>query len=357
METGYFLAVHCPRKAHTDDMSSPQLKDSGKDGRSLDSDDALSSDAERESGTGVRFWNRYASWRKPSTLLGCLGILVAFLVFLFGDNVTSRIGRAEGPSDGRGYDTSSLQPANGESRFHATYSFKKAPFVHPKIVGDLVGSLADAGDQVVAINLLDSQDSNRYFGDIFVTPQTDPLVPSWPWVYTVDGEPSGDEELATLRRRLLGDFWGQVWGQEVYAYRYLGTTQSGLDVLHQQYSGGGSGVFNRLVFVRIEADYGVEYPLLSDIDSQRGAVGPEFRHRELIRMVGRIPLGDRWQGTVEVVGDEVVVRGRDLDERCEVGGVSIIEAMEMDHFMDIDCKEGEPDDPPPARVYKAPVQR
>ena len=116
-------------------------------------------------------------------------------------------------------------------------------------------------------------------------------------------------------------------------------------------------MFNRLVFVRIEADYGVEYPLLSDIDSQRGAVGLEFRHRELIRIFARIPLGDRWQGTVEVVGDEVVVRGSDLDERCEVGGVSIMEAVEMDYFMDIDCKEGEPDDPPPARVYKAPVQR
>ena len=336
---------------HFDDMSPPQLTDSGDRRDSLDSDVANPSRPERESGTVVHSWKRIAAIAAlASPLIGLLG-------FLFGDNVTSRFGQAEALSDGRDNDPSSFQPASGESRFHATYSFKKAPFVHPKIVGDLIGNLADTGDQVVAINLLDSQDSNRYFGDVFVTPQTDPLVPSWPWVYTVDGEPSGDEELATLRRRLLGDSLGQVWGQELYAYRYLGTTQSGLDVLHQQYSGGGSGVFNRLVFVRIEADYGVEYPLLRDIDSQRSAVEPEFRHRELIRMVGTIPLGDRWQGTIEVAGDEVVVRGRDLDERCEVGGVSIMEAVEMNYFMDIDCKEGEPDDPPPARVYKAPVQR
>ena len=74
-------------------------------------------------------------------------------------------------------------------------------------------------------------------------------------------------------------------------------------------------------------------------------------------MIGKISLGDRWLGTVEVVGDDVVVRGRDLHERCKFGGVSTMEAIEMDYFMDMDCKENWPDDPPPARVYKAPVQR
>ena len=325
-----------PPKRQIDNVRPAQLTNSGDDGGSVDSGIANSPRPERESGTGVKFWKHTAPWLATS--------LIALLVFLFGDNVTSRFGQVETPSDGRNNDPS-LQPVNGESRFHATYSFKKAPFVHPKIIGDLVGNLSDAGDQVVAINLLDSQDSDRYFGDIFVTPQADPLVPSWPWVYTLDGEPNGDEEL------------GNYWGRELYAYRYLGSTQSGLDVLHQKYSGGGSGVFNRLVFVRIEADYGVEYPLLRDIDSRRSAVGPRFRHRELIRMIGRIPLGDRWHGTVEVAGDDVVVRGRDLYERCELGGVSTMEAVEMNYFMDIDCKESGPDYPPPARVYKAPVQR
>ena len=325
-------------------MNPPQLTDSGDDSGSLDSDVANARRPDREPGTGVESRKRNESWRTPSTVIGLLAILIAFLALLFGDNVTSRVGQVETPSDGRNNDPS-LQPANGESRFHATYSFQKAPFVHPKIVGDLVGNLSDpVGDQVVAINLLDSQDSDRYFGDILVTPQTDPLVPSWPWVYTLDGGPDRDEE--------LGDFWGQ----ELYAYRYLGSTQSGLDVLHQKYSGGGSGVFNSLVFVRTEADYGVEYPLLRDIDRSRSAVGPEFRHREVIRMVGKIPLGDRWHGTVEVAGDDVVVRGLDLYERCELGGVSTMEAVEMNYFMDLDCKEGGPDYPPPARVYKAPVQ-
>ena len=112
-----------------------------------------------------------------------------------------------------------------------------------------------------------------------------------------------------------------------------------------------------MVFVRTEADYGVEYPLPRDIDSGQNAAEPEIHDRELIRILGRIPLGDLWIGTVEVAGDDVVVRGRDLHERCEMGGTSTMESVEMNYFMDTDCKEGGPDHPPSARVYKAPVQR
>ena len=309
--------------------------DSDDDIDSLDRAVANSLSPERKSGTGVKFWKHIVR-RGP--------LLLALLVFLFGTNVVNWNSQPETPSDGRNNGARD-QPAKRERPFHATYSFKEMPFVHPRIVDDLIGNRSDVGDQVVAINLLNSQDSNRYFGEIFVTPQSDPLVPSWPWVYSLDREPNKDGK--------LGDFSGQ----EFYAYRYLGSTRSGLDVLHAQHSGGGSGVFNRVLFVRTEADYGVEYPLLRDIDSKRGAAGPEFRDREIIRIVGKIPLGDRWRGTIEVAGDDVVVRGRDLYERCELGGVSTMEAVEMNYFMDIDCKESGPHNPPPARVYKAPVQR
>ena len=74
----------------------------------------------------------------------------------------------------------------------------------------------------------------------------------------------------------------------------------------------------------------------------------------MIRFVGKIPLGDRWLGTVEVMGNDVVVRGRDLYERCQLGGVTTMEALEMELFMEMDCKEGRAAQPPPARVYKAP---
>ena len=43
------------------------------------------------------------AWGDPDWVLG---ILKTFLVFLFGNNVTSRFGQAEAPSDGRDNDPS-----------------------------------------------------------------------------------------------------------------------------------------------------------------------------------------------------------------------------------------------------------
>ena len=314
-------------------MSRQEPTDSSDDRRPPDSDTANSARSDSESRTRLEPWKRNAPWLVPC--------IIALLVFLFGDNVTTRFDPSEAPGDGD-QDPNLLGP-NGEGRVHAAYSFKQAPFVHPDIVGDLVGSLADAGDQVVAVNLLDSQDSNRYLREILVTPQTNPLVPSWPWVYTLAGE------------RYAAAPPGSFWGQELYAYRYVGATRSGLDVLHHKYSGGGSGVFNYLLFVRIEADYGVDYKPSPASGGGQRAVGPEFRQRELICFVGTISLGDRWLGTIDVVGNDVVVRGRHVYERCETGGVNTMEAVELHYFMDMDCNEGEPDNPPPAQVYKAPV--
>ena len=283
---------------------------------------------------------RKADWKYIVILAAPL--VVPILVFLFGNDVIGRysgIGML-GEPDGDPVATESTDQR--EPRLHATYSFKTAPFVHPKIVNDLVGSLSDSGDQVVAINLLDSQDSNRYFGEIAVTPQLDPTQPSGPSVYSVDGEENAD--------KTLGELWGRSW----YAYRYVGSTPRGLDVVHAKRSGGGSGIFNEVVFTRTEMDRGVDYPLLREVESRTAAARPEVRDRELIRFVGKIPLGDRWLGTVEVVGNDVVVRGRDLHERCELGGATTMEAVEMKRFMEMDCKDGPAAHPPPARVYEAP---
>ena len=269
-------------------------------------------------------------------------LVVAVLVFLFGTDVIGRYGEIGTPRKPDGDSGTTESKDQRGFRLHATYSFRTAPFVHPKIINELVGSRSDSGDQVVAINLLDSQDSNRYFGEIAVAPQLDPTQPSWPWVYSVDGEVNADET--------LGELWGRSW----YAYRYVGSTPGGLDVVHARHSGGGSGIFNEVVFTRTEMDRGVDYPLLREVESRTAAARPEVRDRELIRFVGKIPLGDRWLGTVEVVENDVVVRGRDLYERCELGGATTMEAVEMERFMEMDCKDGPAAHPPPARVYEAP---
>lgn len=306
--------------------------DSTDDRRSPHSDSANSAGSDSEARIRLAPWKRNAPWLVPC-LIGLLGLL-------FGNNVISRYGQSEAPGDGDN-DPSLLGP-NGEGRLHATYSFRQAPFVHPKIVGDLVGLLSDTGNQVVAIDLLDSQARNRYRGDISVASLNDPPVPSWPWVGALEGERPPRES----PRRQAG-----------HAYRYVGSTPSGLDILHLRSSAGGVALGNHLLFVRIEADYGVDYEVSAASSGGQQAVEPEFRQRELIHLVGRIQLGDRWFGTVEVVGNDVVARGRNVDERCDAGGASRMEAWEFRRFFRKECKDGEPDEPPPVRVYRAPERR
>ena len=104
MEQGYIWRAFMPPKRHTDDMSPSQLTDAGEDSGSLDSDVTNPRRPDHEPRTGVESRKRNASWRAPETLVGFLGILIAFLVFLFGNNVTSRFGQTEASSDGRDND-------------------------------------------------------------------------------------------------------------------------------------------------------------------------------------------------------------------------------------------------------------
>ena len=286
--------------------------------------------------------SKHLTWQRAGAVAALLGAMVALLGLLFGTNMVGRLVGVDVADSARN-DADQTESPVPNPQVYATYSFKKAPFVHPKIINEFVGHLSDVGDQVIAINLLDSQDSNRYFGEISVAPQEDPTVPSWPWVYSAEGDES--------TRMEPGELWGVPW----YAYRWVGSTQSGLDVLHVKGSGGGSGIFNWVVFTQTEVDQGADYPLSRDVENRTEAVRSEIRARELLRFIGRIPLGDRWLGTVEVNGNDVVVRGRDLYERCEVGGVTTMEVVEMAEFEGKDCRSGPPDDPPHARVYEAPA--
>ena len=45
-------------------------------------------------------------------------------------------------------------------------SFSKAPYVHPLIIKDFVGWVSDKGVIIQSVDLLNAQNSNRYFGNI-----------------------------------------------------------------------------------------------------------------------------------------------------------------------------------------------
>ncbi|WP_089728083.1 hypothetical protein [Candidatus Thiosymbion oneisti] len=154
------------------------------------------------------------------------------------------------------------------------YSFTHAPYIHPKIVQDLTTWLSDEGDQIIAIGLLDSQESNRYFGEVRVRK----INGQHPYVYI------------------------QV-AEEEFGYRYVGMTESGLYILYTSDWGGGSGVFKSLLFVTFEYDKGIQ------VNWDESIINWD-RDRLLIRKHGEITLGDRWDGELRVEGDRLFI-GKD----------------------------------------------
>jgi hypothetical protein len=80
-----------------------------------------------------------------------------------------------------------------------------------------------------------------------------------------------------------------------YAYRHLGKTSDNLHVLRTFYSGGGSGTFEALLFVRFRTS--LSY--LAD--------GVKQGEQVFLQVIRRYPLGDRDEAEVTVKGDQVIV--------------------------------------------------
>ncbi len=174
--------------------------------------------------------------------------------------------------------------AGGAPAKEVAYSFAQAPFISPRIIEDLSTSIADQGDQVVAINLTDAQGSNRYGEETEVVkrPGRSPYVR-----YQIKGEEGGE-------------------GME-FGYEHIGRTTSGLDVLRTSSWTGGSGRFENLIVVRLEHDAGG-----ASLDDTGGKIETLTfkKQRTLIRKLGEIGLGDRWEGQLKVIGNDIAI-GKD----------------------------------------------
>lgn len=139
------------------------------------------------------------------------------------------------------------------------YSFINNEFINPRIIEDLIGWLSDIGNQVVTVNITGSNKSNRYFGEITVKDSKNsyPLVTS-------------------------------SYGEGTFSYQYLGTSFSCVHLLQTWCSGGGSGVFCNIAMVTLSMDAVFE---------QNENVGEKIS-RFVVKLIGTIPLGDRYQGTL-----------------------------------------------------------
>lgn len=96
----------------------------------------------------------------------------------------------------------------------ARYSFVDSEFINPRILDDLSGWLSDAGDQIVSINITDSNNNNRYFGDIDVK-KTDSGLP-----------------IASFTNE-------EAW----LSYKYIGRSFSGFYILQAWSNDVGAGIF------------------------------------------------------------------------------------------------------------------
>lgn len=177
-------------------------------------------------------------------------------------------------------------------------SLTSEPFVHPRLVEELVSWVSDGGDQVVSLDLDESEGSNRFCCD----------------------EASGTSYRRSPEKE--GD------GYHAFGYECIGRTESGVYVLNTYSNDGGSGGWQDLVFVVIENEPGL------NVDLKAGKA-EMTRPRRVMKKLGQTFLGDRWKGQLKVEGNALYV-GKDHGWFSdEVDYNEVKERNSWEHIMEI----------------------
>lgn len=172
------------------------------------------------------------------------------------------------------------------------YSLVRDEFIHPLILRELLGWLSDLNEAVVAVDLTSANCSNRFFGD-FNT-------------YRHDG---------TLFVR-----WQD--GRRYFTYNHIATSPSGIEIVRCSDCGGGSGVFGRVGLFYLEQDRAFEYVGTDSVVSKHVLT----RERAIIKTLGSISLGDRYDGEITYNGGVLSV-GPDVG--CFRRGKAATQAVEV----------------------------
>ena len=173
--------------------------------------------------------------------------------------------------------------------------------VHPKIIEDMITWISDSGDQTVAINLEDSQGSNKY---------------------------NFYEGLsASIENKNL---WVKIEHEDgFFSYDFHGVSDNGIMVLGTAENGGGSGVFQYLMLFRIKevavlelqhdtleediswspsTDYGYEI-----LKSKNSRISKSDKKRIYLEKVYKFLLGDRNYHSVSIDNNFLVLDGSRID--------------------------------------------
>ena len=173
--------------------------------------------------------------------------------------------------------------------------------VHPKIIEEMITWISDSGDQTVAINLEDSQGSNKY---------------------------NFYEGLsASIENKNL---WVKIEHEDgFFSYDFHGVSDNGIMVLGTAENGGGSGVFQQLMLFRIKevavlelqhdtleediswspsTDYGYEI-----LKSKNSRISKSDKKRIYLEKVYKFLLGDRNYHSVSIDNNFLVLDGSRID--------------------------------------------
>ena len=173
--------------------------------------------------------------------------------------------------------------------------------VHPKIIEDMITWISDSGDQTVAINLEDSQGSNKY--------------------NFYEGL-SASIENKNLRVEI-------EYEDGFFSYYFHGVSDNGIMLLGTAENGGGSGVFKQLMLFRIKevavlelqhdtleediswspsTDYGYEI-----LKSKNSRISKSDKKRIYLEKVYKFLLGDRNFHSVSIDNNFLVLDGSRID--------------------------------------------
>lgn len=208
-------------------------------------------------------------------------------------------------------------------------SFARSPFVHPHVIETFV---AWSDVHVVGIDLLDAErvefpqerteEWDRYSGEIYIR-EIEGACPVVSWLRPHENR----------------------YGAGAFSYDYVGMTDSGVHVLFTSDWGGGSGVFQSLLFLILESSSGIvpnrDWDDLDDGGMESGshrlwdAVVRPATDRIVARKLGEITLGDRWDGNLRVRANDVFV-GQDQGWFVGSGGTGGINNWRADRWLTLD---------------------
>ena len=147
---------------------------------------------------------------------------------------------------------------------HLRFSFTRDEYVNPRIVQELLGWISDSAETVTQIDLVESNQSNRFYAKPIIRD-----IQTREWVFVEYGSDEG-----------------------YFAYRYIATSPSGVHMLECLENTGGRSTFYTVILLTLNSDQSLD-PL---------GDGVQMRERVMLKTLGSIILGDRYQGEITFNG-------------------------------------------------------